>query len=332
MIASLRLIQFQQHAEHVIRELGGGSNKAVDHLVFHYLLSRVDLMTGVVGIKSAVSYSRMALDLSEKRGGGARSEPIVFNSDDVRNSVKRLLGADLFERLSEKGKGNRLMLVFKFDGQFLASHNSVQNEVTDRLPASYQGKTVTNQGTYDDLNGVGYGEVTINSPSFLPSSVKSCSANESGGVFELSDDWKPGQKFMEKVNNTWKPDAAMVTQMKAALMDFVFYWQTKPVRFKQQEWEHKLWRNEIEPIVTGRAAKPVVQPQRVGAAKPARAVYSAKKVIKVPSVLYGKPLQDFGVKHGFRLVNAGESDDTYRQCLIIHVEGLNNQNDREGVR
>ena len=88
------LIRFINHIDDEVVFYG---NKALDRLLLSYLLAKVDLQTGVVDPRW-LSYSRIALDLSEKSSQGSRKALIVYAAKDIENCVARWVKRNVLVR------------------------------------------------------------------------------------------------------------------------------------------------------------------------------------------------------------------------------------------
>lgn len=323
-------------------------NKQLDRNVFAYLVDLIDLNTGLIGRPFKVSNSRIACDISEKGGQGTKQVPIVFTTDHVRNAIKRLCDYGVFERLSMKGQGGNLLLRACIRSTNAnPSHSFNQNEVTDKLPASYQSQVSENKGDNTSSTTPSYGEVTISIPSFLPTTSESADTSQSTAVtsstevtgknrnqtgdqdmttlMSMSLDWEPTAEFKNMINEM-KPSKSTVLNLQAAMMDFKLYWSGQNLQLNQSAWQAKLFRNDLKGLLTGESLPVRTQKPKTAAAKPPPTMTP-----KVPDKLYGALLQQWGVRNGFRKVNPGESDDRYRQQLRNHVNRNNAQTERDHI-
>jgi hypothetical protein len=308
---------FRHYRANVADVLRSQGNKVVDRLVFDHLWWLVDDDTLITGIKSAVSYARLAAEISETMTQGKRNRPILFSRDDAINSVRRLVEAGLLLRLSKSREDN---LVLQF----------VQNEVTMKLPSSYHNKSVINQGSYPVQKVISSGEVTTYLPSIHP--TKSAGACEHPlGRFRLSLDWKPSEVFKTQINDVWKPAPAVMDVLKAKVLGFAMYWSAQSLELDQAGWELKLWKNELEKLLTAPKGAIAAPAGNVTPFNRARASSPAPKLIAVPEKLFGKVLQDWGVQRGFREMKPGEDDGVYRSFLRRECEKFNLQQERDAM-
>ena len=108
--------------------------RPLDRDVFYYLAERIDFKTGIVGKARRVSYGGMALDLSEQDvARRVKATLVKISVCQAENSVKRLVAAGLFERLSLSGMKKDLVLMRCFWSILLSGHDSVQNPVAGQL-------------------------------------------------------------------------------------------------------------------------------------------------------------------------------------------------------
>lgn len=306
--------RYRAHVADVLRQQG---NKVIDRLVFDHLWQLVDDDTLTAGIKSSVSYARMAAEMSETMTRGKRNRLVIFGRDDAINAVQRLVDAGLLLRLSKSREDN---LAVKF----------VKNEVTTKLPPSYHQEILTNQSGYASQEPEGYGEVTT----YLPSFHKTMRPEQSvdAARFAMHSDWMPSEVFKARVNEAWKPNEAQARALKAKLFGFVAYWQTKAVQFSQIEWELKLWRNDFEKLLTAPPDFMAVINGNVTCINKARKSKSLTPALTVPEKLWGKVLQDWGLRNGFRACLPGEEDSQYRAFLRNECERRNLREERDAMQ
>lgn len=303
------------------------SNHVVDRLVAYYLLSRADA-DGSVGVGSALALGRIGLDISEKPVQGRKA--CTYSKDDVRNALDRLSECGVLLGLGEKNKrgyyGRFVFEAFEADVGY-----SVHNKLTRILRESYAVKTELNQDTYDTNLRETYTNLTIKDiPTIYPTNARD-SEQPASERFAMHAEWIPSEVFKKQINQTWKPNDQQLTALKAKLFGFVAYWVTKLVFLTQSEWELKLWNNELEKLFTQPLSAPKASVSHIRSGKPAQ---SPPRALSVPEKLFGKVLQDWGIKHGFRGVNPGEEDDQYRAFLRNQCERFNARQERDaaGVR
>lgn len=329
MISAMALLMYQRDAKRVLMEHG---NKQLDRNVFAYLVDCIDLRTGLIGSPFKVSHSRIASEISEQGGQGTKSVPMVFTSRAVRNAIDRLCEYGLYQRVSQKGVGGQLVLlaVIEKSANAADSHFSAQKEVGMKLASSRQGQGVDLSGVYGGSESASCPEVGISSPSFLPSISDNpvVGADHRGVIKSISLDWEPSEKFKSMINQTYTPCAVTAKRLKTAIVDFKLYWSAQDKQLTQTEWESKLFRNDLRPVLMGeQVASRAVKPAQ-GAQAGAGSVKRNAKVLSVPEKLYGELLQQWGVRHGFRMVNPGESDIQYRRALQNYVARRNAQVER----
>lgn len=320
------MLLFTRYRRWLADALMANGNHVADRLVMGYLLDRVDDL-GKVGVGSAVSLARMASDLSEKPTKGRK--PLVFDRHDVRNAVDRLCSGGFLLRLSEQGKGNDFVVQVVFSACPDVLHYSAQNKLTHSLRTTYAQKSDEKQGGYATSDGVTYAQLSINPiPSFQPPVRSEPLPTER---FAMHSDWKPSEVFKIKINETWKPNEQQLLALKAKLFGFVAYWSTQPAQNTQAEWELKLWRNELEKLFTAPASALAAFKGNVTPIDKARASKPLPRALSVPDKLFGKVLQDWGVRNGFRAFVPGEEDAQYRSFLRNECERRNLKQEREAM-
>ena len=327
MIDALSLINFMRLGKTEIQSAG---NHLSDRCVFYYLVDTIDLKTGLAGSKHALSNGRIAADISERKLQGSRSEPMVFTRGTVRHSIERLCKSGLFDRLSQQGKGNNLLLRACIESAGLPMVDfSDQKKVAQKSHRSRTDNSQLNQGTYTNLETGSRTEVGINNsiPSFLPSAGGSV---DPSAKLEMSITWQPSESFKKQISSDWSPDTEMLKQIKAATMGFKSYWSTRSDQMTQAQWESKLWKNELERLLI-HGVSAVRNSHSVNAGSSQQATRSPRpaignpKLLKVPEKLFGRVLQDWAVNNtGFRMVGVGESDDRYKTALRVHIDKMNN--------
>ena len=336
MIDSLTMMLFMRHGKNEIFAYG---NHQLDRNVFFYLIDTIDLNTGIAGSKHKLSNGRIADDISERRVQGSRAKPILFNTSGVRNAIGRLVDAGLFDRMSEKGKGNNLLLRACTElVKAPMAHNSVQKKVTHKLPTTPQAKSVTNQGTYGNEEHEGYAEVTINK-SFHPSFPQT--ADDLSTKFQMDIAWQPRESFITEIVNDFNPTADMKEKLRAVKMGFKVYWSTTSTSLNQAEWENKLWKNEIEPLlvhgklkVSSPRGNPALNaPTRQTARRAAVSPKRSAKLLVVPEKYFGRVLEQWAINNAdFRRFAPGEEDIDYKRALKNHIYKLNTAEEKKSFK
>ena len=326
-MTAYELLAFQKLGSAAIYEMG---NKLVDQAVFAYLVQTMDLDTGLIGIRYKVSNPMIALNVSEKSRQGSRSEPKSVSASLVRNTIRRLVDAGLFNRLSSKGEGGYLALraCIKNSTAESVTHNSIKNKVANLSTHSRQPETVINKGSEGSQCSGSSSKVAKYLPTSLPTTnqKQQNTPEVSTGPFAMSLDWQPTSKFKDTINNSYSPCAITVKRIKAAIIDFQLYWATQDLQLTQGAWAAKLFKNDLKLLLTdgtviNRAPKKTINPSSPNPTKPK----THKTPQSVPDRLFGRKLQDWGMRYGFRAVSPGESDDQYRGKLRNHIS-------REGAK
>ncbi len=224
--------------------------QVIDREVFYYLCQRTNHDNGVIGGVCKVSYGGIAFDLSEKIEPGRKSNLWAVSSDDVRNSVRRLIKAGLLESSSHKGKMKKLMLHRVFFIEYLLGCNSVKNEVTSRLPVRL---TVTNNinpiknSELRSLDGQAYqsklDEVTI---TLLQQHQQENEIKSEAFIMTL--DWQPTGEDLNMIlfrafGNRYKIDDIDL----AWVSEFVGYWYSQENRqYTQRQWTVKFGAKVVD--------------------------------------------------------------------------------------
>lgn len=332
MISALDLVLFMRGGKNAIFAQG---NKQLDRNVFAYLVDCIDLETGLIGTRHKVSHSRVAGDISERSQQGKKSEPIVFTAQGVRNAIGRMIEIGLYDRVSQKGKGGTLVLracieKFSYTPDSIPSHESASKKVNMKLTGSYHLNNQHNQSLNAENDTPLNEKVTINSSYLLTNTPPS--VIEAGTRRSMFLSWQPSEEFKKEINKAWPASPEMLKHMKACIMTFKSYWLTQKVEFSQDEWQMKLWRNDLEPLLTGKRI-PMASNQGAAQRTPSKPYTPKPKLLKVPDKLFGRVLQDWAKNNaGFREFVPGEDDNQYKQVLRNHIERLNQNAERKVMR
>jgi len=170
---------------------------AMDERVFNYLCERTDYRSGLIGIKSSVSYGRMALDLSEHIPRKALAKQIKLTRKDAINSTARLVKANLFTRLEAKANSKRLKLMRNFWRDLLNTNNSVQNPDGTQLVqlmVLLNSDKFNKNSNLSDYSKSRWHNVAIPDGTNL-------STTTSTNSFSMSDEWSPSRAFAARVKS-----------------------------------------------------------------------------------------------------------------------------------
>ena len=232
-VNSMRLFELMRHVDDEVMSLG---NRHIDQLVLRYLLVRMDAGSGVCGLRSGLSYGRIALDISEKGGAGSRKALVTFTRKDVLNCVTKWVKQGLLLRDSSSQK---LRVSFVFWTEYLASPKSAQKEVSTEVS--------TRLVHQDSLKSDAYGNKNSEVSTEVSTSLTTNYYIEND-EFVMSDEWKPTTQFVklaEAYGYQVGEGANYRKLMMQGIADVQMYWQSsqgKHRRDNQHGWHKELLR------------------------------------------------------------------------------------------
>ncbi len=221
--------------------------QVIDREVFFYLCQRTDKETGFIGIKTRVSRSGIALDLSERPEPGRGVRPLwVITSDQVKDSILRLVKAGLLRPHSEAKKKSALVVSRVFFEKWLQRDRSVKKEVPqrfpDKLPES-ESEIINANNKLEEYkppaSPVGTGEV--------PRTRYISSTTTDGGQFSMTLDWQPTESELRAILFRAVGGQTSVEALDPAwIADFVAYWSSNIGRqYSQSQWTMRFAQDVI---------------------------------------------------------------------------------------
>jgi hypothetical protein len=296
----------------ILREM-----QPLDRDVFHYLAERMDIQTGVTGVSRRVSYGGIAFDLSEREGERRSPETLrKLSIDQVRNAVRRLVKRGILRGLSEKGKGNDLVLMRIFWVDCLGLGSCVQKADASSLPD--QMATVVSF-LHSKINSLQSDNASSCQAKTRPDAITSITHQQQQAdvKFTMSLDWRPtADEFEAMLFRAGKRVDAVQDEWVA---EFVAYWFGEGKRqYSQREWTARLAMRVVDLLRDpGRFAR-----ERGGqqvsrsTAQPSRA--GLPEWAKIPR--NDDDLTSWAMRHGYGAADIGWSWLQYRGALQCAVE------------
>jgi hypothetical protein len=214
--------------------------KVIDREVFFYLAQRTDYKTGVIGRRCRVSRGGIALDISERMEPGRRDKVWLVDSDDIKNSIRRLIKVGLYQCLSKAVKGSDLILARVFLVEKLAEHQSAQKQVTQRLPdrlPSINAEIANQNNEIEKESMIGY-------PGKMPEVTRTNIHQHQQSAdkpFAMSLDWKPLENEMHTILIMAGVGHLLNNIDPAWQTEFISHWWGESGRqHTQQQWTKKL--------------------------------------------------------------------------------------------
>jgi hypothetical protein len=220
--------------------------QVIDREVFFYLAQRTDGKTGVVGDRVRVSRSGIALDISERMTPGKRGAVWAVTSDNVKDSIDRLVSIGLFKRLSKVGKGSSLVLSRVFLVDFLSEHYSVKKQVPQRFPDQLPDELSIID---NNINNIEENEATgspLKTPE-VPRTNNISTTTEAEKPFAMSIDWQPSENELRMILFRSVGSKHKIEDIDARwLGEFVGYWFSMTGRMMtQRQWTARYAANVV---------------------------------------------------------------------------------------
>lgn len=213
--------------------------QVVDREVFFYLAQRTD-SRGFIGKKCRVSYGGMALDLSERDSPGRRTSLWIVTSNDIRNSVRRLISAGILRCESVSSRTNQLILSRVFFANSSNEDRSVQKQVTRRLPdrlPGHENNNVTNINNIDDVKEIGY---QTNKREVTTTNIHQLHHRSDETIFVMSGKWLPDeQRLRVSLFNVFGSKFTIGDIDPMWVEEFRLYWEARGIKLSQAAWMKK---------------------------------------------------------------------------------------------
>ncbi len=306
---------------------------ALDNDVFQYLCSKTDWATGQIGERSAISYARTALELTEDIPRKPKRSLRKVTRKCVQNSVQRLIKAGLFvsESVSELEQ-NCLLLRRVFWAALLRVDDVTKNPDSRQLTGFIHQFSKNSRLNNSDLNEYKKSANAVSYPSggIYNKNVINIT-NAADKKFKMTLFWQADAKFVE---NFLQASGFSSQQIKQVWFGkYVQYWSLRDIRRTQSEWsahyanhmQSYLLRPQFFEQVNGMLAEdmPNFNAQTSTNAKVKvnrRTKPKQGRALHVPNISDGTQLQAWAVTHGLPPSPVGFDTAAYRRFLCREVE------------
>ncbi len=299
---------------------------ALDSDVFCYLAAHTDWATGEIGVRSKLSYSRIALALTEDIPRKPNRTLRVVKRKCVYNSVQRLIKAGLLrsESVSELDN-NALILIRVFWEQLLQQGDSSSHVDSQQLAGFFAEMTKYNVFNNNDLKENKQTEISDRySPDGLYKKTIYIN-NAASDIFSLSLTWHYDEKLVELFLQAAGFSTKQIKQIWFG--KYVQYWSSQAIERSQEEWSRH-FANHMQSYLL----RPDYFEKMNGMLEEETASipHSSAKSVTVPRLNDGSQLQAWAIAKGLPTAPVGFSTTQYYQLLCNAVERKRMVKEREG--
>jgi len=330
--------RFGEHVE------GEAIMHALDSDVFYYLCAKTDWKTGRIGERSAISYARIAMALSEDIPRKHALRRVTRKC--VLNSVQRLIKAKLLASVSvvtmEK---KRLILDRLFWGALLRENDSSDNPDKQQLDQLLAQLSPTKEPNNSDLEKKSPSKSNDRFPPDGPYQYNYLSNSTTDQKFIMPLSWQADKKY---VDHFLQASGFSGSQIKKIWFGkYVQYWsQQRNVFRTQHEWSahfanhmqgYLLKPNHFEKLngMLDESDHQTTSTPRFNSFKKAKKPRKAKantKRLTVPMINDGSQLQAWAVTHGLPVATTGMDTTAYYRFLCRHTEKMMRVQERKENR
>jgi hypothetical protein len=292
---------------------------AIDSDVFCYLCGKTDWASGQIGVQSKISYSRIALALTEDIPRKPNRTLRLVKRKCVYNSVQRLIKAGLLHSESVSELDKNALILRRVFWQGLLKPNHYKNNVDSQQLSGFFSEMLKNK----HLNNSG-----------LPTNEKSATAdrycadgiykkpinitNANSNKFQLSLTWHYDEKLVELFLKAAGFSSKQIKQVWFG--KYVQYWSDEAIMRTQREWSRHfanhmqsyLLRPDYFEQVNG-----MLEENSTAVRSP-----SMRKTMTVPRLSDGAQLQVWAIAKGLPTAPVGFSTPQYYQLLCNTVERI----------
>ncbi len=328
----MRLVILLPH-EHAIlairRSIDVSNNEPIMHAldsdVFQYLSSKTDWATGLIGERSAVSYARIALALTEDIPRKAKGSQRQVTRKGVQNSVQRLIKAGLLRSESVSEEEQKCLLLRRVywlallkpqnaeknpDSRQLvglihelAKHKLFNNSHLEENNTSADNASYPTGGTYKGIS--------------IP--------NAESDTFHLTLTWQYDQNLVELFLQAAGFTTSQIKQVWFG--KYVQHWSQQTIHRTQEEWsmhfanhmQSYLLRPHFFEQVNGMLDYKLPQAKTKTKASRSRRQLTG---LTVPNISDGSQLQAWAVAHRLPVSAVGLDTVGYYRFLCRHVEKM----------
>jgi len=299
---------------------------AIDSDVFCYLCGKTDWASGQIGVQSKISYSRIALALTEDIPRKPNRTLRLVKRKCVYNSVQRLIKAGLLhsESISERDK-NALILRRVF-WQGLLKPNSYKNNVDSQQLSGFfaemqKNKQLNNSDLLANEKSARADRYHADGIYKKPINISNANSN----TFQLSLTWHYDENLVELFLKAAGFSSKQIKQVWFG--KYVQYWSGETIMRTQREWSLH-FANHMQ----GYLLRPDFFAEVNGMLdidSPVTKKRSAGKTVTVPRLSDGAQLQAWAITKGLPTAPVGFSTTQYYQLLCNAVERKRSEKERK---
>lgn len=209
---------------------------AIDSDVFNYCCSKMDWHTGEIGRKSALSYARIAMSLTEDIPRKSSRHMRTVSAKSVENSINRLVNVGLFLRESITGlQNNRLCLTRVFWLELLTAPDTQTNPDGRQLGAItgalFKNKPLKNSNLQENIPSSWEAK---SAPDGTYSNIYISNTRACARAVVMTLDWQPDREFVDAFLQVSGFSGKQVK--KIWFGSYVQHWSLQTVRRTQREW------------------------------------------------------------------------------------------------
>jgi hypothetical protein len=299
---------------------------ALDSDVFSYLAAHTDWATGEIGVRSALSYARIALALTEDIPRKPNRTLRVVKRKCVYNSIQRLIKAGLL--LSEsvsKLDNNALILIRVFWLQLLQQNDPSNNVDRQHLAGFFAELSRRNVFNNNDLDENKITDISVRYPADGTYKKPINITNAATPKFSLSLTWQYDENLVELFLQAAGFSAKQIKQIWFG--KYVQYWSNETIERTQAEWSRH-FANHMQ----GYLLRPDYFEKMNGMIEneAMTTVHATAKTNAVPRLNDGSQLQAWALAKGLPSAPVGFSTTQYYQLLCNAVERKRIAQEREG--
>jgi hypothetical protein len=290
---------------------------AIDSDVFSYLCSKTDWASGQIGVQSKISYSRIALALTEDIPRKPNRTLRLVKRKCVYNSVQRLIKAGLLrsESVSALDK-NALMLRRVFWQQLFKPYGSTNNVDSQQLSGfiteMLKNKYLNNSNLQDNKKSAVADTYCADGIYKKPINITNAKSTQ----FQLSLTWQYDENLVELFLKAAGFSSKQIKQVWFG--KYVQYWSDETIMRTQREWslhfanhmQSYLLRPDFFEQVNG----------MLDVDSPSTTTRSTRKTVTVPRLNDGSQLQAWAIAQGLPTAPVGFSTTQYYQLLCNALE------------
>ncbi len=301
---------------------------ALDSDVFHYVAAHTDWATGQIGVRSKLSYARIALALTEDIPRKPNRTLRVVKRKCIYNSVQRLIKAGLLHSESvSKLNHNALILIRVFWVALLQQNPSSNNVDSQQLLGFFAELSKFNVFNNSHLDENKQNAISVRySPVGLykkPIYIN----NAASDIFSLSLTWQYDENLVESFLQAAGFSTKQIKQIWFG--KYVQYWSSQPIERTQEAWSRH-FANHMQSYLL----RPDYFEKMNGMLEEetTSTSHSNAKRVTVPRLNDGSQLQAWAIAKGLPTAPVGFTTTQYYQLLCNAVERKRMVKEREEQR